>query len=55
MQHRQVNGCETKFWSVNANANDNVNAIWNEIEKKNFFYHMDDDLDRVELSYYEQC
>jgi hypothetical protein len=49
-----VNGCETKFWSVYANANVNVN--WNEIEKeKNFFYHVDDDLDRVELSCYEHC
>jgi hypothetical protein len=54
MQHRQVNGCETKFWSVYANAN--VNANWNEIEKeKNFFYHVDDVLDRVELSCYEHC
>jgi hypothetical protein len=36
------------------NANVNVNAIWNEKEK-NFFYHVDDDLDRVEMSCYEHC
>ncbi len=43
-----MNGCETQPWSVNANAS------WNEIEKENEIgYHMDDDLDRVELSCYE--